>query len=151
MVGRNRWTLTDKMTGAKLNQMQNISVQRFIKVRRDMRVYDVNAIEYWKKREYLNAKDAIIGSNNLMTLFQRQKGRCDYCKQPITNQQVKETAIHQHHLKPRSEGGDWRLHNLRLLHADCHQSLHGLLSRKKMADLIDKGINYLRLLKPVKR
>ena len=148
MGNGHRWILTDKMTGATLNQMCHIPIQRFIKVRQDMRVYDVNAIEYWNKREYLNARDAIVGSKNLTLLFRRQKGRCDYCNQPLTNQQVKDTAIHQHHLKPRSEGGDWRLRNLRLLHADCHTSLHGTFSRREMADLINRGIDYLRLMKP---
>ena len=118
----------------------SIPINRFIKVRIGKRVYDKNTKEYWLKREYMNAKNSIYGSNTLKALFGRQKGECEYCKQPITETDVKESAIHKHHMKPRSEGGNWKLSNLRLLHADCHTSLYN-----------DKGIDYLRLMKPAKR
>ena len=76
-------------------------------------------------------------------LFRRQEGQCVYCKQPITDEQVRESAIHKHHLKPRSEGGDCKLGNLRLIHVECHHSLHGLYSRKEMADFVSREIDYL--------
>ena len=90
-------------SGLRLNDIDNIRIRRFIKVRSDKRVYDVNAKEYWKEREYTNAKNSINGSLTLTKLFQAQQGRCEYCKQPITDIQVRDTAIHKHHLKPRSE------------------------------------------------
>ena len=148
---RDKWVLYDEHTHLKHFKMQWIPIQRFVKVRADMRVYDVNAKDYWDRKEYLKAKDAIVGSNTLMKLHRGQQGKCAYCKHPITQDHVKENAIHQHHLRPRSEGGDWKLNNLRLLHADCHTTLHGLLSRKEMASMVDKGIEYLRLLKPIKQ
>ena len=147
-VRRDKWVLYDENTKAKQYKLQWIPIQRFIKVRAIMRVYDVRAKEYWDRREYLKAQDAIIGSVTLRKLHQGQKGKCSYCNHPITQEQVRDTAIHQHHLKPRSEGGDWKLNNLRLLHTDCHTTLHGLLSRKEMADFVDKGIDYLRLMRP---
>ena len=116
-----------------------------------MRVYDANARRYWEKREYLNAKDVIMGLGELRKTYLEQKGKCAYCKKPITESQVKDHSIHTHHMKPRSKGGSRWLRNLRLLHSDCHNLLHGQLSREKMADLIDKGIDDLRLLKPAKR
>ena len=150
-VRNNRWTFWDRDTGLVLHKLGSIPIKRFIKVRSDMRVYDANASQYWEKREYLNAKDAIMGLGELRKTYLDQKGKCAYCKQPITQAQVTEHAIHMHHMKPRSEGGNKGLRNLRLLHTDCHNTLHGLFSRKKMADLIDKGIDYLRLLKPAMR
>ena len=151
-VKGDRWTLYDSATDLTLNRLEWIAIKRFIKVRKDVRVYDVNAKEYWDKRESLNAQDALIGSGYFYKLYQAQKGRCAYCKHPFTEQQVKESSIHKHHLIPRSKGGDSKgLHNLRLLHVDCHNTLHQNLSREKMADLIEKGIDYLRLLKPAKR
>jgi RNA-directed DNA polymerase len=107
-----------------------------------------NARAYWDKREYINARNSINGSSILTKLFRMQKGRCEYCSQSITDTQVRETTIHKHHLKPRSEGGDWKSGNLRLLHTECHRTLHGTYSRKEMASLISKGIDYLRLMKP---
>ena len=81
------------------------------------------------KREYVNARNSIYGSPNLMKLFKTQKGKCGYCKQPITEKHVKEATIHKYHMKPRSEGGDWKLSNLRLLHADCHTQLRSTCSQ----------------------
>ncbi len=145
-----RITLYDRETGYTLFNPAKIPIKRYIKIRSDMRVCDANAKEYWDKREYMNARDSVFESSNMSALFRRQKGKCEYCKQPITDEQVKDTTIQKHHMKPRSEGGDWKLGNLRLLHAECHRSLHELYSRKEMADLISKGIDYLRLMKPAK-
>ena len=127
--------------------MGSIPIKRFVKVRQDMRVFDENARGYWENREYRNAKDSIYGSAILTQLFRRQKGKCSYCKQPITDKQVRDTAIEKHHLKPRSEGGNWKLGNLRLLHAECHHSIHTMYSRKEMADFINKGIDYLSFMR----
>ena len=149
-VRNDNWILYDERTQAKLSKLAWTPIKRFIKVRQDKRVYDVNAREYWEKREHLNVKGMFTASPTISSLYRQQRGRCRYCKRPITETQVKESAIHKHHLKPRSEGGDWKLSNLRLLHADCHNTLHGTFSRKEMADLINKGIDYLRLMKPAK-
>ena len=150
-IKEGRWDFTDKDTGITLIPMHSIPIVRFIKVKNDKRVYDANAIKYWENREYTNAKNSINGSPTLTKLFKAQRGNCEYCKQPITATDVKGNTIHKHHMKPRSEGGDWKLSNLRLLHAECHTQLHSMYSRKEMAGFIDKGIDYLRLMKPSKR
>ena len=144
-VKKDKWTF--QWEGRNLINIGGIPIRRFIKVRSDMRIYDANASDYWDKREYVNARNSIYGSPNLTKLFTTQKGKCEYCKQPITEENVKEATIHKHHMKPRSEGGNWKLSNLRLLHAECHTQLHSIYSRKEMSGFIDKGIDYLRLLK----
>ena len=147
-VKGDKWVLYDRDTDNYLLKMRMIPVVRYIQVRRDVRVYDSNATDYWEKRELSKTKNSFFGSAILEKLFKRQKGRCDYCKNLISQEDVQESAIHKHHLKPRSEGGDWKLGNLRLLHSECHTSLHSLVSRKDMAKYVDNGIDYLRLLKP---
>ena len=142
------WQFKDIETGKKLMFLHSIPIKRFIKIRNDKRVYDANTIEYWRQREYINAKNSIVTEKTTMILFNKQKGKCEFCRQAITDDDVKNSKIHKHHMKPRSEGGDWKLSNLRLLHTDCHQSLHNLCSREQMAGFINKGIDYLRLLKP---
>ena len=145
------WQFQDTQTDTKLMFINNIPIKRFIKVRKDKRVYDANAIEYWRQREYINAKNSITAEKSMMALFTRQRGKCEYCRVEITDSEVKNREIHKHHMKPRSEGGDWKLSNLRLLHAECHTQLHSMYSRKEMSDFIDKGIDYLRLMKSAKR
>lgn len=149
-IKEGKWDFYDRETGITLVAMHSIPIIRFNKVRSDKRVYNASATQYWSNREYTNAKNSINGSPTLTKLFKAQKGKCEYCKQNITETDVKETAIHKHHMKPLCEGGNWKLSNLRLLHADCHKTIHSILSRKEMADFTDKGIDYLRLLKPAK-
>lgn len=144
-----RLIFQDKRTGTRLLFMIEIPIRRYIKVRNDVRLYDVNAKEYWEEREYRNAQDSIYGSAVMTKLFRSQRGKCEHCGKSITDEQIKNTTIHKHHMKPRSEGGNWKLSNLRLLHKECHNSLHSMYSRKQMAGFMDNGIDYLRLMKPI--
>lgn len=79
----NRWIFYDHKTNTILPKMNWTRIKRFIKVKHDMRVYDGNTKRYWEKREYLNAKSAIMGLGLLLKTYLEQKGRCAYCKQPI--------------------------------------------------------------------
>ena len=145
--GKPKWQFHDVETKTAIFMISSIPIRRFIKIKQDKRVYDVNAIEYWRRREYMNTKNSIITEKSLMALFTKERGRCALCKQDITEDDIRGSNAHKHHMKPRSEGGTWKLSNLRLLHNECHIQLHGMYSRKEMADLIDKGIDYLRLMK----
>ena len=142
-----RWVFYDRNTENQLIKMSKIPIVRHVKVRRDVRIYDSKATEYWDEREISKTRNSIYGSVSLERLFKRQKGKCSYCKGLFNQEDVQESTIHKHHLKPRSAGGDWKLSNLRLLHTECHISLHGLFSRKEMAKYSDNGIDYLKLMK----
>ena len=142
-----RWRFWSKQTGRKLHRIGSATIRRFIPVSRDMRVYDRNTREYWLKRDYINAKNSIIADSQTMFLFNQQKGRCAFCRERITQDDVREFSLHRHHMKPRSEGGDNKSGNLRLIHIDCHTKLHGLISRKEMARFMNNGIDYLKLMR----
>jgi len=147
LKGKRKWDLCDEKTGIYLRKLSSISIKRFIKVNNDHRVYDVKSKDYWDMREYQNAKDNILGSGVLSPLFGKQKGKCAYCKQLITKDEINNTEFHKHHMKPRSEGGDEKPNNLRLVHTLCHRDLHAMYTRKEMSEYIDSGIDYLRLMK----
>ena len=125
-------------------------VRKYFTMKKGKRVYDVKAIDYWQQREYLNAKNSINAERSYMQMFTRQRGRCTVCNHRITETDIKGSKVHKHHMKPRSKGGNWKLDNLRLLHQECHTKLHGIFSRSDMAKYMDKGIDYLRLMKPIK-
>ena len=146
-VKGDRWVLYDRDTRNTLLKMSRIPIVRYTKVKGDVRAYDDEAKDYWEKREVLKVRNNIFGTQVLEGLFRKQKGRCEYCRQSFSQEDIQQSAIHKHHLKPRSEGGDWKLSNLRLLHTECHTSLHSLFSRKDMAKYMDLGIDYLRLRK----
>jgi RNA-directed DNA polymerase len=145
--GVRKWDFSDK-AGKLVSRLSTIPIKRFIKINNDHRVYDVKSREYWELREYQNTKDSILGTGVLSALFGKQKGKCAYCKQPITKEAVNTLEFHKHHMKPRSEGGDEKSSNLRLLHTICHQDIHAIYTRKGMSEYTDNGIDYLRLMKP---
>jgi RNA-directed DNA polymerase len=140
-VGNNKWVFTAEKRA--LYSMASIPIKRFVKVNNDYRVYDEDSVGYWERRAFTNALDSIHGSRIMTQLFRKQKGVCPFCTEQITQEDIREVNIHQHHMKPRSFGGNYKLGNLRLLHADCHRELHVRLNRKEMSDLTDKGIDYI--------
>ena len=146
-VGGDKWVLHDKRTGASIFKMGYVPIMRHIKVRSDVRISNIDDRDYWEMRGMKLTRDSIFRAKAVMVMFKRQKGRCLYCKQLFDKDEIRNSAIHKHHLKPRSEGGDWKLNNLRLLHSECHTSLHSFFSRKEMAKYADNSIDYLKLMK----
>jgi RNA-directed DNA polymerase len=145
-INKERWYFYEN--NMTLSKISRIPIKRFVKIRSDMRLYDMNDSEYWNKREFTNSKDSIYNSYELTKLFRGQKGKCEYCNQSISQKDIQDYNIHKHHLTPISKGGDYELSNLRLLHTPCHKELHSKLSLDDMASYIDKGIDYVRLTRP---
>jgi RNA-directed DNA polymerase len=142
------WTFTDKPSNKQIRRMNDTAIRRFVKVKKGKRVYDAKAKEYWEHREKVKSIGSIFTESKLVKkLFIEQNGKCLYCKEPVTQDEVQSSNIHIHHMIPRSEGGDWKLSNLRLLHADCHTELHQNLSRQDMIKFMSNKIDYLRLMK----
>jgi RNA-directed DNA polymerase len=133
------WTFYDKVTGLRLYRIERTKIERHIKVRAEMRVYCQEHEEYWKIRRWTKAKQVLIGKHK--ALYVKQEGRCGFCNQMMDRE------MHVHHIKPVKYGGDNKHSNLRLIHSQCHKSLHSLISLSDMATYADKGINYLGLLK----
>ena len=115
----------DRETKLHLPTLNKIPTKKFVKVNNAFRVYDRNpeTIEYWRKREYLNAYDQIESSKRRQ-LFAKQKGKCFYCKGTILQEDIQKQETHIHHVKPRFEGGNNNHSNLRLIHAECHREIH---------------------------
>ena len=124
----------DRETKLRLPTLNKIPTKKFVKVSNNFRVYDRNpeTIEYWRKREYLNAYDQ-IESVKKRKLFAKQKGKCPHCKGDILQEDIRRRETHIHHVKPRSEGGNDSHSNLRLLHAECHREIHGSNYERKRA------------------
>jgi len=53
-------------------------------------------------------------------LFIKQKGKCTVCN---TELELEEHDLHEHHIRPISEGGSKsKKENLELLHKECHRT-----------------------------
>lgn len=135
-VGNFKDTFKDRDTGLYIYRTVLIPIKRFIILNRKYRVYDKSAEtqEYWNKREYTNAFNQIY-SVKMSRLYKRQQGKCSYCKELMTKEQVANQELHAHHMLPRSLGGIEDYSNLRLLHNECHRELHARLSRQNMKEL----------------
>ena len=82
----------DKDWNNKIPSIARIPIKRFIKVNNDHRVYnnDPTTLEYWNKREYLNAYNQ-IESVKRSRLFPKQKGKCPHCKGIISQQDIQDS------------------------------------------------------------
>ena len=112
-----------------------------VMVKGGMRVYGTEALEYWKKREEKLAMHQIY-SKRMGQLWERQKGLCPTCEEPITSEDIGNSKVHQHHCLPRCQGGDASLNNLELLHDECHRKIHTLYTRKQMAEWHSRKLKY---------
>ena len=130
-------------------KLSEIPIRRHWKVSWKYRVYDGSkqAIEYWYRRDYFKALDALSDESVQERLFRRQKGQCGMCHTPLSSAETNHEEYETHHLFPQQFGRTHQLHNLRLVHTECHRMIHRLFPTKQMAELTDKGIDYLRLLK----
>lgn len=91
------------------------SITHYIKVRGECSPFDGNE-SYWSKR-FMKSPHLPTTKQKLLT---RQKGLCNYCKNPFRDTDILEI----HHIKPRKEGGKDVLSNLEVIHGHCHDKIH---------------------------
>lgn len=129
-IDNDNWVFTE--SNQSLVKVAKIPIKRFVKVKNNVRLYNMKDAEYWDKREFINSLDSIHNSYELTKLFKEQKGKCYYCNQYINNSDIQSNSFHRHHLIPVSKGGTDKLSNLRLVHDSCHREIHGKLSLNDM-------------------
>ena len=150
---KGRWKLgfVDRLDKRKpsLVKLSELKIQRHLKVDWKYRVYDGDpeTIEYWQRREYFKGRNSLTLGSVQEKLFLKQKGLCALCFTPLENQEKGSESYQTHHLKPQQFGGTHQLRNLRLVHTECHRTIHRLFTPEQMARYAESGIDYLRLLK----
>lgn len=116
-------TLMDE-SGAKrdvgLYSLASTPIERHKKVSGEYNPFDPAMEEMGEKLRMERMLKKLKYREQILRLFQSQKGLCVLCNQPIT----KETGWHDHHIIYRSQGGGDSLNNRVLLHPICHQQLH---------------------------
>ncbi|MFZ3202790.1 MAG: group II intron reverse transcriptase/maturase [Pseudomonas sp.] len=116
-------TLMDE-SGAKrdvgLYSLASTPIERHKKVSGEYNPFDPAMEEMGEKLRMERMLKKLKYREQILRLFQSQKGLCALCNQPIT----KETGWHDHHIIYRSQGGGDSLNNRVLLHPICHQQLH---------------------------
>src|SRR3990167_803576 len=116
-------TLMDE-SGAKrdvgLYSLASTPIERHKKVSGEYNPFDPSMEEMGEKLRMERMLKKLKYREQILRLFQSQKGLCVLCNQPIT----KETGWHDHHIIYRSQGGGDSLNKRVLLHPICHQQLH---------------------------
>nr|WP_242465840.1 group II intron maturase-specific domain-containing protein [Candidatus Hamiltonella defensa] len=107
----------DKSNGGFLWKHAWTKIQRHWLVTKNASPDNPELRDYWRHRQ-ARKQPFICGIK--VNLYKRQKGYCPLCDQELDNGE----QLHVHHIQPKAEGGDNKLANLRLLHANCHRQLH---------------------------
>ena len=73
-------------------------------------------------------------------LYNRQKGRCEFCNQPMEfesiGEETKPETLEIDHIKPLNIGGAHkRYNNKSLLHESCHKRVHQIFGKKQITKL----------------
>lgn len=103
-----------------LYSLASTPIERHKKVSGEYNPFDPSMEEMGEKLRMERMLKKLKYREQILRLFQSQKGLCALCNQPIT----RETGWHDHHIIYRSQGGRDSLDNRVLLHPICHTQLH---------------------------
>jgi RNA-directed DNA polymerase len=119
-VNKNRWVLKsydpDRGCLVSLFQIASVPIQRHQLSLWENPFFPKNE-HLWFKPKAKRTKPPIVLNKRKQELFRKQKAICVHCRllmDPL------EEILEEHHVIPRSEGGEDDLRNLRLLHRVCH-------------------------------
>jgi len=117
-IGKRDWMFRDSKTGKVLtyHSQAKVAIGSYKKVQEGKSYYDGDAI-YWASR-LTKGYDGIPPSK--AKILKRQNGKCDYCHQRFTQEDLTET----HHVKHRKDGGEDKYSNFVLIHRHCHDQIH---------------------------
>lgn len=132
---KRKFHFVDRASNTHLPFLPKGPKMEFVKVKSSNRVYDRNpeVIEYWKKREFLNAYHQ-LRSVRRKRLFERQKGVCLHCRGVITREDIDVHGTRVH----KSACGTDNYSNLRLVHTECHGEIQR--SIQTAADITDADV-----------
>jgi RNA-directed DNA polymerase len=122
---RRTWTFSGEIVGRNgkektihLLYATNTRIRRQVKIKAQANPFDPQWEPYFENRIQTAMKAHL--TPRLLTLWQRQNGKCPVCQQTITL----ESGWHTHHVTWRCKGGGDQLSNLQMLHPACHWQTH---------------------------
>lgn len=126
-VGTQHWVFAGEVGGpagqrqaVRLFKVHSLPISRHTKIANRANPYDPRWELYFEQRVAATMAASLKGRNFLLTLWQRQGGRCSHCGEAITPV----TGWHDHHKLSRLRGGTDARANHVLLHPNCHMSVH---------------------------
>lgn len=104
----------------RLYTLADTAIVRHKRLPGDYHPYDAKHEMKWEQLRIQRMKHKLPFRRNIVTLFNRQGGKCSRCGHAITA----ETGWHDHHVIRRVDGGSDSLSNRTLLHPNCHALVH---------------------------
>ncbi len=98
----------------------NIPIQRHVKVQSEANPFDPEWETYFEERLFTKMKRDPKGGATIQRVWLRQKGICPACRQMLKEAE----DWNLHHILPKHDGGNDKISNLTLLHANCHRQVH---------------------------
>jgi RNA-directed DNA polymerase len=124
---RSQWVFYGEVPGkdgktrrCQLSKAAYKPIKRHVKVKGQANPYDPQWELYFEKRLDDKMANHWRGRQELLSLWQSQRGICPVCHQKIT----KQTGWHNHHLVWQTHGGIDGNSNRVLLHPNCHRQVH---------------------------
>lgn len=122
---KNKWILTDPVTGNQLIKMTWIPIKRHAMVQYNFSPFDKN------KKVYFDVRDKKeFDRNNVLyrrKLAKRQNYICPFCGKSLAENTK---SCETHHRIPRCHGGTGEYKNLWLVHTACHIDYHRVYPAK---------------------
>lgn len=106
--------------GSRIMLTSDVAIKRHVKIKSEANPFDPKWELYFEERESKAMQATLWGKTK--RLWAIQEGNCPVCKQQLRSNE----EWHVHHVEWRSEGGDDRITNLRLMHGCCHRQVHAL-------------------------
>lgn len=103
-----------------LKHCGDIPITRFITIKAKANPFDPEYEPYFEVRRQYKKQDFTQGRLIHLKIFERQKGICPICLNPIEEQ----SGWNMHHIIPKINGGEYTLNNLVMLHPTCHVQVH---------------------------
>ena len=126
-LGDRTWVFSGEVRGRKghlqavhLFTAHSLPITRHTKIESRVNPYDPQWELYLEARLSRAMAASLRGRRSILSLWQRQQGRCPHCGEVITMT----TGWHNHHKVWRSHGGSATADNRVLLHPTCHYQVH---------------------------
>jgi predicted HNH restriction endonuclease len=94
-------------------------------------------LEFKAKLQKLRTREF---SNDIYVLYNRQKGKCEFCNRPMEFEEIgggiKPETLEIHHIKPLYISGAHKGYSHKsLLHESCHKRVHQIFGKKQITIL----------------
>lgn len=133
--GGDRWVFTakakDRRGMSKVVQLYRLSTTRIVrhtKVKGTASPDDPRLAAYWEERRTKYGKSYYVPESKLFLVAAGQRWKCPNCGEHLFSG---DNRIHIHHREQVKHGGTDEQGNLRLLHAACHENVHGRPVRRE--------------------